>query len=119
MHNNDAAFYRLLMMESVGCGNISIYFNMMIHRYLIVFDDIYDVNSWERIKCALVDSGRGSGVVTSTKVLDVAKTATPSVGAIRLRLVATKDHAPEMVLNSIQLFAVPEKAAFSSPMLPI
>jgi 2-methylfumaryl-CoA hydratase len=42
----------------------------------------------------------GDTVYAWSEVLDVAKTATPSVGAIRLRLVATKDHAPEMVLKA-------------------
>ena len=35
-----------------------------------------------------------------SEVLDVKETSSPGVGAIRLRLVATKDHVPEMVLRS-------------------
>lgn len=41
----------------------------------------------------------GDTVYTWSEVLDVKETANPSVGAIRLRLVATKDHTPEMLLR--------------------
>ena len=41
----------------------------------------------------------GDTVYAWSEVLDVAETSAPGVGAIRLRLVATKDHAPEMILR--------------------
>jgi len=46
-----------------------------VNRFLIVIDDIRDIPSWEVIKCALVDSGRGSRIITTSRVLNVAESS--------------------------------------------
>jgi len=46
-----------------------------VNRFLIVIDDIWDMPSCEVIKYALVDSGCGSRIITTSRRIDVAETS--------------------------------------------
>ncbi|KAK1627549.1 hypothetical protein QYE76_001864 [Lolium multiflorum] len=49
-------------------------------RYCIVIDDVWDVETWLALDCALVTNGCGSVIITTTRIHDVAKSCCSSEG---------------------------------------
>ncbi|XP_062093354.1 disease resistance protein RPM1-like [Humulus lupulus] len=49
-------------------------------RYLVVFDDIWDVNAWEAVKVAFRNNNNGSRVMITTRIADAASSSTKDVG---------------------------------------
>ncbi|XP_062093377.1 disease resistance protein RPM1-like [Humulus lupulus] len=49
-------------------------------RYLVVLDDIWDVNAWEAVKVAFRNNNNGSRVMITTRIADVASSSTNDLG---------------------------------------
>ncbi|OEL38637.1 Disease resistance protein RPP13, partial [Dichanthelium oligosanthes] len=62
-------------------------------RYFIVIDDLWGVEAWEIIRYALLDSNRGSRIITTTRNLDVSKACCSSNNDIiyKMRPLSDKD----------------------------
>ncbi|CAL4992587.1 unnamed protein product [Urochloa decumbens] len=59
----------LIYLLSLHDLSIAIY----THRYLVVIDDIWDIEPWKIIECALMENSMGSRIITTTRIIDVAK----------------------------------------------
>ncbi|XP_037455370.1 disease resistance protein RGA5-like [Triticum dicoccoides] len=78
-------------------------------RYLIVIDDIWDLEAWKIIKCAFIDNNHGSRVITTTRILDVAT----NTGDI-YKLKPLSQHLSEELFYT-RLFGGKDKCPFGQP----
>ncbi|XP_044354262.1 disease resistance protein RGA5-like [Triticum aestivum] len=49
-------------------------------RYFIIIDDVWDIHTWQGLNCALFRNDRGSVIMTTTRIYDVAKSCCLSYG---------------------------------------
>jgi hypothetical protein len=62
-----------------------------VNRFLIIIDDIRDIPSWEVIKCALVDNGCGSRIITTSRVLGAAESSGEVLKLMPLSIDSSKE----------------------------
>ncbi|CAN6271440.1 unnamed protein product [Urochloa humidicola] len=79
-------------------------------RYLIVIDDIWNIEHWDVIVLALIENNKGSRIITTTRIVDVAskvggcymlKPLSPENSKILFygRIFGSKDKCPSKFLN--------------------
>ncbi|EMS68755.1 Disease resistance protein RPM1 [Triticum urartu] len=85
-------------------------------RYLVVVDDIWSTQAWSSIKCAFPDNNCSSRIITTTRIIDVARSCCPGsddhvyemaalsdLHSKRLflkRIFGSEDHCPDMLKES-------------------
>jgi Leucine-rich repeat (LRR) protein len=58
------------------CYSVTNYFtldNVLLGRYCVVLDDIWSISVWEILRCALPENNRGSRIVVTTRITDIAR----------------------------------------------
>ncbi|CAL4992672.1 unnamed protein product [Urochloa decumbens] len=81
-------------------------------RYFIVIDDIWDTSVWETIQYALIENDCGSRIITTTRILDVAKQVggiyqlqplcpTDSTKLFYQRIFGSEDKCPDNYLTEV------------------
>nr|ACG63529.1 resistance protein RGA2 [Triticum turgidum subsp. durum] len=67
-------------------------------RYFVIIDDIWDMKTWDVVKCALCKNSCGSVIMTTTRIYDVAKSCCSSNGDLVYNI------QPLSVADSEELF---------------
>ena len=75
---------------------------LLEQRYVVVFDDLWDIGFWEHIKLALPNNDKGSGIVITTRNEDVAPThSESSLCYVHKHLPLTSDKALELFYKKV------------------
>ncbi|XP_078159334.1 putative disease resistance RPP13-like protein 3 isoform X2 [Carex rostrata] len=78
-------------------------------RYLIILDDVWDIDLWEEMKRALPDMYNASRVIITTRMLDVAKAADCNTKPYQLRYLSDDEGLALLFKKAFQQHVQPEK----------
>ncbi|KAF7076427.1 hypothetical protein CFC21_081079 [Triticum aestivum] len=71
-------------------------------RYLVVVDDIWSTQAWSNIKCAFPDNNCSSRIITTTRIIDVARSCCPGSDDRVYEMAALGDlHSERLFLRRI------------------
>ncbi|XP_078158847.1 disease resistance protein RPP13-like [Carex rostrata] len=77
-------------------------------RYLIILDDVWDINLWGQLKKALPEMYNASRVIITTRSLDVAKAADCNTKPYKLRYLRQDEGLALLFRNAFQQHVQPE-----------
>lgn len=60
-------------------------------KYLVILDDVWSSTAWECLRSAFPDDGKGSRIVVTTRIDEVARSCSPSDGVHRMKILGEKD----------------------------
>uniref|UniRef100_A0ACD5XVW7 Uncharacterized protein n=1 Tax=Avena sativa TaxID=4498 RepID=A0ACD5XVW7_AVESA len=78
-------------------------------RYFIVIDDVWDLKAWELIECAMVKNNRGSRIIITTRITEVA------VKTGHVYKLKPLSHDSSKELFYLRLFGGKEKCPYDQP----
>ncbi|XP_078159337.1 putative disease resistance RPP13-like protein 3 [Carex rostrata] len=84
------------------------YFLISGKRYLIISDDVWDINLWGQLKIALPEMYNASRVIITTRSLDVAKAADCNTKPYKLRYLSDDKGLALLFRNAFQQPVQPE-----------
>uniref|UniRef100_A0A8R7UBT0 NB-ARC domain-containing protein n=1 Tax=Triticum urartu TaxID=4572 RepID=A0A8R7UBT0_TRIUA len=71
-------------------------------RYIVIIDDIWCTQAWNTIKCAFPENNRSSRIITTTRIMDVARSCCPGGDDHVYEMAALSDfHSKSLFLKRI------------------
>ncbi|XP_037442258.1 disease resistance protein PIK6-NP-like [Triticum dicoccoides] len=71
-------------------------------RYIVIIDDIWCTQAWNTIKCAFPENNRSSRIITTTRIMDVARSCCPCGDDHVYEMAALSDlHSKSLFLKRI------------------
>ncbi|KAJ4769144.1 Disease resistance protein RPP8 [Rhynchospora pubera] len=87
-------------------------------KYLIIFDDVWEVKLWDRMQYAMPDYKNGSRVLMTSRSIDVARLANPKTKPYELTFLNDKESC-DLLLKKACYYKSPIEVEFSSDLLEL